>query len=93
MDIKQEVSKHYAYYKSWIEQSNHIDNVKKYFVKHLNSVEKFMLSEDYSNGKCWSGRTWLEEFIYVTKRLDKIRDQNIINVVPQLTRLFNENNQ
>lgn len=93
MDIKQEVSKHYAYYKSWIEQSNHIDNVKKYFVKHLNSVEKFMLSEDYSNGKCWSGRTWLDEFIYVTKRLDKIRDQNIINVVPQLTRLFNENNQ
>ena len=88
-DIKQQIVGHYKFFKQWIADSNHTDHVKKHFVKHLDSVEKFMLSESYSNGKCWSGRTWLEEFVDITKKLDETRNQNILDIVPQYKGLFN----
>ena len=51
-----------------------------------------MLSESYADGECWSGRTWLEEFVMITKRLDEIRGQNILDIVPEYKSLFDENN-
>jgi hypothetical protein len=91
-DIKQEISRQYSEWRNWMINSNNIDNVKKHFVKHLDSVEKFMLSESYADGECWSGRTWLEEFVMITKRLDEIRGQNILDIVPEYKSLFDENN-
>lgn len=81
--IKQMVSEHYTEYRTWIMASDHIDNVKKYFVQHLNSVEKFMLSEDYSE-------EWLGEFVSITNKLDTIRKQNVLDIVPQFESLFND---
>ena len=52
-----------------------------------------MLSEDYSDGECWSGRTWLQEFIHLTINLDRIRNQNVLEVVPQFESLFNAYNK
>ena len=77
------VSEHYTEYRKWIMASDHIDNVKKYFVQHLNSVEKFMLSEDYSE-------EWLGEFVAITNKLDTIRKQNVLDIVPQFESLFND---
>ena len=85
-ELKQRVSEHYSEYKTWIINSDHIDNLKKFYVKHLDSVEKFMWSEDYSG-------QWLPEFISITKRLDEIRGQNILDIVPQYSELFNAYNK
>ena len=92
-DIKEKVIEHYTEYKDWIHKSNHDDYIKKTFTKYLNNVQKFMLSEDYSDGECWSGRTWLQEFIHLTINLDKIRNQNVLEVVPQFESLFNAYNK
>ena len=40
-----------------------------------------MMSEDYSE-------EWLEHFIDQTKKLDEVRDQNILDIVPQYKDLF-----
>lgn len=80
-DIKQAVVAHYKPFKEWIETTNYSRKVKIHFVKHLESVEKFMLSEDYSV-------QWLPEFIKHTVKLDQLRNQNINDVVPQLGNLF-----
>lgn len=87
-DIKQQVVEHYKPFKQWIVDSDHIDNVKKHFVKHLDSVEKFMLSESYADEKGWSERTWLEEFVWITRKLDTMRNQNVLDIVPQYRELF-----
>ena len=86
--IKERVVEHYKPFREWILSSDYSENIKKHFIKHLDSVEKFMLSEDYENGECWSGRTWLEEFVHITRELDKIREQDIKTVVPQLADMF-----
>ena len=31
---------------------------------------------------------WLQEFVNITKKLDEIRDQNILDIVPQYKDLF-----
>lgn len=85
-DIKQMVVEHYRPFRQWIVSTNFSSNVKTHFIKHLDSVEKFMLSEDYSG-------EWLEEFVNTTRDLDKIRGQDVTKVVPQLSRLFNADNK
>ena len=80
-DMKQQVVEHYKPYKDWITATNFSTHVKKHFIKHLDSVEKFMLSEDYST-------EWLPQFIKITTDLDKIRNQDIRDVVPQMKGLF-----
>ena len=72
---------HYALFKDWIETTNFDRKVKIHFVKHLESVEKFMMSEDYSG-------QWLGEFIKHTTKLDELRNQDVKAVVPQLSSLF-----
>lgn len=84
--IKQMVVDHYAPFRQWITTTDFSNNVKTHFVKHLDSVERFMLSEDYST-------QWLENFVQVTKDLDRIRNQDITKVVPQLAGLFDANNK
>lgn len=81
--LKQQVSDHYDTFREWIEDSDFSDHVKIHFVKLLDGVEKFMLSEDYSE-------EWLSDFVKVTKKLDEIREQNILDIVPQYRELFSE---
>lgn len=84
-NLKNSVVAHYATYKDWISSSEYDNHVKKHFVGHLESVEKFMNSEDYSTD-------WLGEFISVTRKLDAIRKQDVTEIVPQLRGLFDADN-
>lgn len=85
-ELKLELSRHYTGYKEWIAQSDFDDKVKNNFIKILNGVEKFALSEDYST-------EWLPHFIDQTKKLDQIRNQDITEIVPQLKDLFKDNDE
>ncbi len=92
-DIKEKVVEHYTEFKDWIDKSDYNNYIKKTFTKYLNNVQKFMLSESYTDGQCYTGRTWIEEFIYLTNNLDKIRNQNVLEVVPQFESLFDAYNK
>jgi len=93
-DLKQEVVNHYADYRKWILNTDFDDKVKKGFIKILDGVEKFMLSEDYAEKMVdWiPDSTWLEEFVRVTNKLDELRKQNVLDIVPQYKDLFNAHN-
>lgn len=84
--IKQMVVDHYRPFRQWIVATSFSENVKTHFIKHLDSVEKFMLSEDYSS-------EWLGRFVQITRDLDRIRKQDVTKVVPQLSELFDADNQ
>ena len=45
-----------------------------------------MMSEDYSE-------EWLDHFIDQTAKLDEVRNQNILDIVPQYKELFNAHNK
>jgi hypothetical protein len=45
-----------------------------------------MMSEDYS-------KEWLSHFIDQTTKLDEVRNQNILDIVPQYKDLFDANNK
>ena len=81
MELKQQVVSHYQTYIDWVNTTDLSDNVKKDFAKILNGVAKFMMSEDYSE-------KYLTEFIQHTVKLDSIRGQNILNIVPEFKELF-----
>lgn len=79
--LKDEVCDHYQDYIDWVMSSNHSDHVKKKFTEILDGIMDFMNSEDYATDH-------LQEFIDHTKKLDLIRNQNILDVVPQYGGLF-----
>ena len=81
--LKEQVSAHYQEHKDWVMTTDFSDKVKNNFVKVLNGIEKFMMSEDYSE-------KWLPDFVKMTKALDGTRDQNILDIVPQYKDLFEE---
>ena len=64
-----------------------IDTVAKTVTNVVNKPDQkilgFMNSEDYS-------KDWLKTFVETTIKLDKMRNQNIIDIVPQYKELFNE---
>lgn len=78
--IKDELEDHYEEYIEWVKSSDHPKNVKKQFVKILNGVIKFMNSEDYSDH--------LNDFIDITNDLDKIRNHNVLDIVPEYEVIF-----
>jgi hypothetical protein len=84
--LKEQVSAHYQEHKDWVMTTDFSDKVKNNFVKVLNGIEKFMMSEDYSTEH-------LDDFIKITKQLDDIRKQNILDIVPQYKELFNAYNK
>ena len=80
-ELKLQVHNHYDYYKFKVAQDNEIQpEVKVKFNKILDSVEKYMMADDYSDK--------VDEFIKFTKYLDNQRQQSIIDVVPQYKELF-----
>ena len=46
--LKDQVAEHYQEHKDWILTTDFSDKVKDNFIKVLNGIEKFMMSEDYS---------------------------------------------
>lgn len=79
--LKQEVIKYYNEYKEKVEKDNEISpEVKIKFNEILDGVIKYMEADDYSSD--------INEFIKFTNYLDKQRNQNIIDAVPQYKRLF-----
>jgi hypothetical protein len=81
LELKQKVVAHYQTYIDWVNTTDLSANVKKDFAKILNGVAKFMMSEDYSE-------KYLSEFIQHTVKLDSIRGQNILDIVPEFKELF-----
>jgi hypothetical protein len=86
LDIKIKLKEHYDEYINWVNNSDLSDNIKKDFVKICNGVIKFAMSEDYSE-------QWLPEFINHTVKLDSIRNQNILDIVPQYKAMFDAHNK
>jgi hypothetical protein len=91
--LKDQVAEHYQKHIDWVNTTDFDEKVKKDFANVANGVIKFMMSEDYSTGMCWTGRTWLDEFVDVTVKLDEIRGQNILDIVPQYKDLFDAYNK
>ena len=85
-ELKQAVVAHYQEYIDWVNSTDFSDHVKKDFAKVLNGVIKFMNSEDYS-------QEWLGTFVKTTVKLDEIRNQNILDIVPQYKDLFDAYNK
>ncbi len=79
--LKDEVCDTYQEYIDWVLASNHSDHVKQKFVSILDGIMDFMNSEDFATDH-------LEEFKLHTTKLDLIRNQNILSVVPQYEGLF-----
>ena len=67
-------------YCDWILTTNFSDFIKNHFQKILKNVNHFMLSEDLSEHR--------EKFIQDTVALDKIRGQNVLDVVPEFKDMF-----
>jgi hypothetical protein len=79
--FKDEIEDHYELYKEWMKGSNYSNNVKAHFYQVLDSTIRFMQSEDYS-------KDHLQGFIDITNKLDKIRGQDVREIVPQYKELF-----
>ena len=84
--LKDQVAEHYQEHKDWILTTDFSDKVKDNFIKVLTGIETFMMSEDYSE-------EWLDHFIDQTAKLDEVRNQNILDIVPQYKELFNAHNK
>jgi len=84
--LKDQVAEHYQEHKDWILTTDFSDKVKDNFIKVLTGIETFMMSEDYSE-------EWLGHFIDQTAKLDEVRNQNILDIVPQYKELFNAHNK
>lgn len=83
LDIKNQVWDYFELYKDWIYSTKYSEHVKNNFIKILDGVVKFMMSDDYS-------KEYLNNFISETKKLDIIRNQDVTKIVPQYKGLFNE---
>lgn len=84
--LKDQVAEHYQEHKDWVLSTDFSDKVKDNFIKVLTGIETFMMSEDYS-------KEWLDHFIDQTVKLDEIRNQNILDIVPQYKDLFDAHNK
>jgi len=78
---KEAVVKKNLEYCDWIEKTEFGDNIKSAFKKILTNVNTFMMSEDLYEKEG-------QEFINLTLKLDKIRNQSIIDIVPELEDMF-----
>lgn len=76
--IKKDITQNYDVWKKYF--SKYDDKYQARACKILDSISKYMLVKDESDK--------LENFIDYTKKLDNIRNQNIINIVPQYKEIF-----
>jgi hypothetical protein len=67
-------------YCDWIVTTDFSDHIKNHFQKILKSTNSFIMSEDLFQHQ--------EEFIETTVKLDKMRKQNVLDVVPEFKDMF-----
>lgn len=79
--IKKQVQDSYEEYREYMRNSDHSDKIKKEFIRILDGVEKFMMNESYTE-------THLDIFTETTLLLDRMRKQNVVDIVPQYRELF-----
>ncbi len=83
-ELKQELFLHYKLWEDKILKDNEIDPlVKEKAVNILDSILKFANKEDYA-------KDHLQEFVNFTNYLDKARNQNILDVAPQYSKIFDK---
>lgn len=80
--LKDKVKKHYDTYIDWVHTTDLPDHVKTEFVKKCKGIVSYMYNEDYTDQ--------LDKFVSITKRLDEIRKQNILDIVPEYAELFSK---
>lgn len=79
-EIKLQLKNHYELYKQWIYDTNFSDSIKAEVQRVLTEVINFMNSEDHTE--------FLPEFISTTNKLDEIRGEDILSIVPQYATIF-----
>jgi len=75
-EFKQEVTKRYNEFLSWVESSTFNQHVKKHANEIVTGVINYMTSENYHE------QHW-HEFVKYTNALDKIRRESIVEIEPE----------
>jgi hypothetical protein len=84
LEMKQLVREKYDEFKDWLIKEQLDPKIEQAALKIINSIVDFMMSEDTSDK--WG---WFKEY---TRQLDKLRNQNIIDVVPEYEPYFTGRN-
>lgn len=82
-DIKQNIRDHFNQYIDDVQADKEITEIQKEkFIEILNGVIKYMDDDDYQKH--------FDEFVRFTKYLDKQRNQDITEIIPQFKDIFND---
>lgn len=76
-EMKTLVRQVYQQYREWILSSSYDEKIINDFIHILDSVESFMLAENLQENFFGKGG-----FVEMTKKLDKLRNENILDIVP-----------
>lgn len=83
-ELKQDLFLHYKLWEERFVTDNEIDpHTKDNAINILDSIIKFANKEDYA-------QDYLQEFVNYTTYLDKARNQNILDVAPQYSKIFDK---
>jgi len=83
-ELKEDLFSHYKLWEEKFIQDNEIDpHTKDNAVNILDSILKFANKEDYA-------QDYLQEFVNFTNYLDKTRNQSILDVAPQYSKIFDK---
>jgi hypothetical protein len=81
-EMKQLVREQYDNFKDWLINEDLPDHVRAGAMSILNNIVNYMMKQDKSHKWDW--------FCTYTKELDKLRNQSIVDVVPQYEQYFKE---
>ena len=79
-EMKKLVREKYDAFKDWVISEKLDSNIEAAAIQIINNIVQFMMSEDRSEKWNW--------FIEYTKQLDKLRDQTIVDIVPEYESYF-----
>ena len=78
--MKKLVREKYDAFKDWVISEKLDPDIEAAAIQIINNIVQFMMSEDRSEKWNW--------FIEYTKQLDKLRDQTIVDIVPEYESYF-----
>jgi len=81
--LKYQVEEKYNQCIKWVQGTDYSEHVKNDVVKKCDSVINYLYSRDDSK--------YINSFVNITNHLDKIRNQNILEIVPNYEELFKRN--
>ena len=80
LEMKQLVKEKYDDFKDWLINEDLPEHVVQSGLKIINDIVNFMMKEDRSEKWDW--------FCEYTRQIDKLRNQNILDVVPEYKKYF-----